>query len=231
MLMHYATIGNDVQMTDYGVHRPFRGVSAERRRAERRDKLVEAAIELIATQGLAGTKIKDVTDRAGVSPRYFYESFPDLETLLLTMVDDLIGKVIAAIPPALAAAPDTAQGKAEAAITGFIRTVEANRLLFTAGFIEAPRNEAVRVRMHAASDALIRIAAEQAIESYQIPIVGRRQMEFAARMVVNGSVATIGSWVQGEFDASPEELIQLFTDHYAGVGEYVAAKRSPEKRD
>ncbi|WP_460404614.1 TetR/AcrR family transcriptional regulator [Actinophytocola sediminis] len=63
----------------------YRGVDTEQRRAERRERLLEAALDEFTTRGYHKTKIADLCARAGVSTRNFYEKFASKEALLLEL--------------------------------------------------------------------------------------------------------------------------------------------------
>lgn len=65
--------------------RTYGGVDTEQRRAERRDKLLEAALDEFTSKGYHRTKISDLCTRAGVSTRNFYEKFASKEALLLEL--------------------------------------------------------------------------------------------------------------------------------------------------
>lgn len=64
-------------------HRSYGGKDASTRQAERRDKLVAAAIRLFGRQGFAATSIDALCAEAGLTKRYFYESFASSEDLLI----------------------------------------------------------------------------------------------------------------------------------------------------
>ena len=51
--------------------------------------LVDAAFELLGTEGWDGTTIRGVCQSARLNPRYFYESFDGLESLFLAVFDRL----------------------------------------------------------------------------------------------------------------------------------------------
>ena len=70
--------------------RTWRGQTIEERQAERRDRLIEAGIELFGTQGYAATSVKAICTEAGLTERYFYETFNDREDLLSEVYDILI---------------------------------------------------------------------------------------------------------------------------------------------
>jgi AcrR family transcriptional regulator len=61
--------------------RSFRGLSADQRRDERRERLVLAAIKLFGTHGFHRTTVRDVCLEAKLTERYFYESFTNLAAL------------------------------------------------------------------------------------------------------------------------------------------------------
>ena len=62
--------------------RPYGGLAMEDRVAARRARFIEAGIELFGTQGFRGATVRGVCAAAGLTDRYFYESFPTLEALL-----------------------------------------------------------------------------------------------------------------------------------------------------
>jgi AcrR family transcriptional regulator len=63
--------------------RPYRGLSQEERRTERRHRLIAAAIDVYGERGYRQTSVKAVCDAAGLTERYFYESFGNSEELLI----------------------------------------------------------------------------------------------------------------------------------------------------
>ncbi|MFT3660624.1 MAG: TetR/AcrR family transcriptional regulator [Gordonia sp. (in: high G+C Gram-positive bacteria)] len=62
--------------------RVYGGVSAQERREQRRAALIEAGLELFGTEGYPNVAVKRICDQAGLTQRYFYESFSDREALL-----------------------------------------------------------------------------------------------------------------------------------------------------
>jgi AcrR family transcriptional regulator len=59
----------------------------QRARTSRRDRILEAMVELAAERGFAGVSVKLLTARAGVSTRTFYEEFEDLQACFLAVLD------------------------------------------------------------------------------------------------------------------------------------------------
>lgn len=65
-----------------GNERIYAGVSAQQRRDQRRTALIEAGLQLFGTAGYLNAPVKNICAEAGLTQRYFYESFRDREDLL-----------------------------------------------------------------------------------------------------------------------------------------------------
>ena len=70
--------------------RVYGGVKANLREEERRKKLIEAGLEAFGTRGYVKTNIKMICGIAGLTERYFYESFRNKEDLLCAVYRELI---------------------------------------------------------------------------------------------------------------------------------------------
>ena len=62
--------------------RTYKGASNEERRTERRQKLLDAAMKVYGAVGYHGATVKAICAEAGLTERYFYESFEKGEALL-----------------------------------------------------------------------------------------------------------------------------------------------------
>ena len=63
--------------------RRYGGASFEDRQSERRDRLVRAAIDVFGRAGRDGATVAALCAEAGLTARYFYESFPNRDALFL----------------------------------------------------------------------------------------------------------------------------------------------------
>jgi AcrR family transcriptional regulator len=73
--------------------RPYGGIDASERRKTRRETFVEAGLDSFGTIGYARSTIKGICDIAGLTQRYFYESFKDKEDLLVAVYRKLISDI------------------------------------------------------------------------------------------------------------------------------------------
>lgn len=100
--------------------RPYRGISATDRRDQRRQQLIDAGLQLFGTRGIAAVGIVDICAEAGLTKRYFYESFTSIDTLADAVFEYVTGNLVAAVAPAIRAG---AGRDPRPALTVYIRTV------------------------------------------------------------------------------------------------------------
>lgn len=75
------------------VTRRYGGVDAAQRRRDRQHKLINAGLEVFGTRGYHLTTVRDICIQAGLSERYFYESFKTLGELFDAVYAELRGQV------------------------------------------------------------------------------------------------------------------------------------------
>lgn len=73
------------------------GQSLDARRAERREMLIAAGVRLYGAQGFHGTGVRAICREAGLTERYFYESFANGEELLLAAFNEVIQTLLTQI--------------------------------------------------------------------------------------------------------------------------------------
>lgn len=100
--------------------RTWGGTTLSDRRAARREQLLNAGLELLGTGGSAAVTVRAACRQAKLTERYFYESFPDREALVLAVYELVGAQARRALVEAVAAAPESANERAEAAVTAFV---------------------------------------------------------------------------------------------------------------
>jgi AcrR family transcriptional regulator len=104
--------------------RRVRGLDAAQREAQRRDQLLDAAIELFASKGYPNVSIEQICKTAYVSTKSFYELFDGKEACYLTLFERIVAKLEARMEEALLAAPPpTEPGGVDALIAAFVRAL------------------------------------------------------------------------------------------------------------
>lgn len=69
--------------------RIYAGLDLTTRKAERKIRFIEAGIKIIGTNGYRSATLRALCSEAGLTERYFYESFSSTEALFLAVLDHL----------------------------------------------------------------------------------------------------------------------------------------------
>src|SRR4051794_10188003 len=118
--------------------RAYGGISADERIAARRAKLLDAGLELFGTRGFASTRVKDVCREAGVTDRYFYESFNDGGALFLAVFDRLTDELFRAVAEAVVESGEDPERQLRDAIGTFVHALADDPRKQRVLFAEAP---------------------------------------------------------------------------------------------
>lgn len=114
--------------------RPWRGREPADRIATRRERVMRACFELMAGAGAAETSMRGVCRQAGLTERYFYESFTNLDDLMTAVLEQTVQQCRDRLLTALGDAPgdrDLLFGHVVRAFTDFlVEDPRRGRILF-----------------------------------------------------------------------------------------------------
>jgi len=99
--------------------RVYRGASAEDRRQQRHERLLEAAFDNFARHGIARTTMRDICAVARLTDRYFYESFRNTEDAFEAVYQWQKSQLLARLTSALQEAPRSLMALARAGLRAF----------------------------------------------------------------------------------------------------------------
>jgi AcrR family transcriptional regulator len=203
--------------------RRYRGLSVAERAAQRRERLLDAGLELFGTRGYAASSIRAVSDAASLNTRYFYESFRSREDLLYHVYQRAVGDVAEAVIEATAAAP-TVEEQARAGLRASWQVMTQDRrkarviVLEVVGVSE--RLERVRrENRHAFADILVRNAMSLAgdVELRMDPVL-------TARSLMGAAMEVLVDWIHGDVSASTDEIVEHLTRIYTAVAQASVAR-------
>jgi AcrR family transcriptional regulator len=112
--------------------RRYAGKDADVRADERRERLLEAGLQLFGTQGFASSSIEGICAQARVSTRTFYELFGRKERLILDVDARIVARTASRISATLADASDAIPER-----------VAAGLRAYADGFVADPRTARV----------------------------------------------------------------------------------------
>jgi len=99
--------------------RSYKGASIEERRHQRRERLIDAALEVFARRGISKTTIRDICSEARLTERYFYESFKSTEEAFDAVYLHLKCQLVARVTEALSHAPQSVEQLASGGLRAF----------------------------------------------------------------------------------------------------------------
>jgi len=103
---------------------------------QRKAQIIRAATELFAASGYAGTSLRDVADKCGMTKAALYYHYPDKESLLRSVVETRMNRLNDLMDAALAAVPaDDPIARARAFLMACARHIDNDR----AGWVVSSR--------------------------------------------------------------------------------------------
>jgi len=199
----------DAANTPGPARRSYAGATDAQRRSARRERLLDAGLAIIGTQGYAAATLRAVCAAAGLTERYFYESFANREALLAGVHARLVDELSAGLRAAFAADGEGAQSRARAALTAFFGLLRADprksRVLLFEMLGVSPTLDAQHQR---AGQDVVRLV----IEAFR-PLAGSRLPEGASEsMVFTGLVGAVYHvairWHLGRFEMPLPRVVE-----------------------
>lgn len=205
---------------------------------ERRGRIVEAAIDLMALRGYDAISVGEIAEAAGCSKAVLYDHFPSKAQLAIAAVEEMGAALMQHVSTAvLAAADEPAQTQLERGIDAFFEFTEVNpeacRMVFRDPSHDPDIFEAHK-RVHANSSAGV---AALLATGFQ----GDRPADHEHRLAVYAHITTsllagMSLWWEDHPDVSRAEIVALVMSYtYLGLdrlsqGERLDAARQRRAR-
>jgi AcrR family transcriptional regulator len=192
--------------------RPYRGVEAAERLAQRRRRLLDAGLDLLGAEPCDLT-VRAVCRQAGLAARYFYESFTDKDDFVAAVYDWVVADIAATTEAAVAAVPLHEQTRA--GMANIVRMIaddpRMGRLLFGA----ALSNEVVARKRVESVAFFATLLGQHAGNALDMPEDDHRRA--TAHFAVGGVAQAISAWLAGEISLSPEQLVDQLGSILDGI--------------
>ncbi|MBB5914884.1 AcrR family transcriptional regulator [Nocardia transvalensis] len=193
--------------------RTWGGRTPEQRRAERRARLIEAALGIWLDSGWAAVTMRGVCGRAALNDRYFYEQFADREELLATVWDEVclevFGELSAVVAENLGRAPlDILRAAISRAVE--LQSGGHARILLADHAGSAVLEDRRTKMLTDATDLLIAAAGP-----YLRPDVDETTFRMSTLMGIGGFVELLAAWRTGAIDVDAARIIDHTSAHAA----------------
>jgi AcrR family transcriptional regulator len=203
--------------------RTYRGITPAQRQAERRERLMEAGLELFGTVGYARTSVRAVSAAASLNSRYFYESFSSREDLLYSVYQRIVTDIFTKAAEA-AVGETTIERQARATLRAAWTAVTEDRRKARVVALEVVGvSERLERRRHEARQALAKLTADNAM-SLAEGVRLRLDPVLTARFLLGGVVEVLLEWVNGDLEASTDEVVEHFTALFTAAASATVAR-------
>lgn len=197
--------------------RAYRGVSADDRRELRRTTLLETALDCLHDDGLSGVSVRSICARARLTPRYFYESFADLDALLVAAVDAVVDEVAVAALAGVAAAGGDTEAQVRAAVDAGYGVVVTDPRKANAFLVAAAGHGPLRERRHRVVTDFADLIMDNLSVLTALDPGQRREARATALFLMGGAAEVIEATLSGRLRMSRAALVDHLTRLWLGA--------------
>lgn len=188
--------------------RGYAGRSAEQLQRERRERLLEAALDLFAERGYAASPIEVICARARVTTRHFYEAFSGREALLLDLHEQIVSETRRTVSTVLEQAEGGIEQRLRAAVKAFVHRYTDDPRRARVVFVEI-------AGVHLGSAALRRTLVDnfaEVLRRFASALAGPRPLQpvdyrLGALLLIGGTSEMIVDWLNSSPRPDPGTLV------------------------
>ncbi len=204
--------------------RTYRGQSSEARRAERRHRLLDAGFQMFGENGFHATSVKQLCQTAGLTERYFYESFKNREELFAACYDHKLDDLLQAILQSLQPLDRPPIELAEMGLSCFFQALKQDPQMARILLIEIYGTQYDLQRLYQRSIGRFSMLVQN-IALKQLPRPSNRSfdMELLATGLVGVCIQMAQRWAIEGYQQPPERLVMNCMLIFGGLGDRLAA--------
>jgi AcrR family transcriptional regulator len=185
---------------------------------QRREAILDAALEVFARRGFHGSSIDEIAQAAGVSKALIYEHFPSKRDLHVSLLERHTQEIFERLAEA-AATSDPGEVRLRAGVDAFLEFVERRADAFRMLFRDAVEPEVVEivagVQRQAAAAVAGLIATEPRAKA-ESPERDRQAIEMIGQQLT-GAVQSLAIW-WGDHPEVPREVLVDSVMNFAWIG-------------
>lgn len=193
----------------------YRGRTAAERAEERRERLLAAALAVWADPGRR-TTMTAVCAEAGLTERYFYESFTDLDAALTAVLEAVAAEIEQATLAAVDGAGHDPVARVRAALEALVTLLADDPRKGRVAIVESATVPHLRARRTQLIRHFAQLASESAHEIFGSAPDERRD-QLAGLLFVGGLVELVTAWLEGVVEATPEEVVESASRGFLGL--------------
>lgn len=199
--------------------RRYRGISNEDRRAERQHKFLEAGLQCFARDGFHAATVRGICAEAGLTERYFYESFAGMEALFQAVYRHVSGQVRVNVLSVVAQVPAEDLNRfSRSALRAFFQSMQDHPTFVPILFQEALSVSAQMTRIALSTlnefiELLIRIGQPSFVQNKSVRI----DPGLISSGLVGGIMHMAVRWSEDGFATSLDDVVDNAMLIFAGL--------------
>ena len=205
--------------------RSYGGEQGDIRVARRRASLIEAALELLGSSDGGTISVRGVCREAGLTGRYFYESFTTIDDLVSATFDQVIAEISASALDGFARGT-TVGAKVTGAVGAIVDVIDADRrkgrLLFSPSLL-SPTVAAKRLE----STELFAGLTLQSAGGVLDVVTGSADALATAHYQVGGFARVLAAWLDGGLELDRDGVVAVSVRIMTTVADSLEATSNP----
>ncbi len=179
----------------------------------------------MGTDGWDATTVRAVVEKAELNPRYFYESFEDLDELIVAVYDRVVDELGREVLEAFASTPEDAALQAREVVRRIVEFVDADRRRGRVLYVEGLGSEPLNRRRVDAGQGVVALMERYAVERYGESPFADHTQRVAASVLLGGFTQVLADWVAGRIKVTRDELVDDAVRLFLALGDAAGAPR------
>jgi AcrR family transcriptional regulator len=197
--------------------RAYRGVALAERVAVRREALVQAGLDSLYEDGIAALSVRSVCARSKLTARYFYESFADLDALLVALMDVICVEAADRALAAIALAGDDLDSKIRAAVGSAFAVFGDDPRKAAAFLMGSAGPESLHARREEWMTQYVQLVLANLPVHPDGTLAGKRGAKAAALFVMGGTTELLRAVLGGSLAMQPADVIDRLSTMWLAV--------------
>jgi AcrR family transcriptional regulator len=196
--------------------RSYGGRSAQQRAEERRQRMVEAAITVLAAQGERAT-MTAICHEAGLTERYFYESFANRDAALVAALEAVTEEIADTAVRVLQETPGSVEERVHAMTRSFALWAANQPERALVAVVHASATGPLRARRHELIGSFADMAAREAASLYGDQAWPADRARVQGLVLIGGLAELVASWLTGEVPLDTDQLADVAADLFVSL--------------
>ena len=197
--------------------RSYGGKTATERASERRERLIDATIGVLADGGEARATMTAICAGAGLTERYFYESFTNLDEAMLAAFDHVCNEILGLAERVVEATPGTPEQRVHAVMQTFVDLVVAEPQKGKVAVLQTGAGSALRARRNELIEVFADFVAREADELYGEATWPEERARLFGVVYIAGFAELVDAWLNGDVEQTPAELVETASDLFTAL--------------